>query len=44
MRPLLQGKKERNLKNKKNKKIAVKRYCLPTSFHPFEVAFFKLAK
>ena len=36
--------KKRNLKNKNIPKIAVKRYCLPSSSYPLEVAFLKLAK
>ena len=36
--------KKRNLKNKNIQKIAVKRYCLPSSFYPLEVAFLKPAK
>ena len=38
------GYKEKNEEIwKKIQKIAVKRYCLPSSFYPFEIAFLKFA-
>ena len=44
MKGRLQGKIKRNLKNKKIQKVAVKRYCLLSSFYPLEVAVLKCAK
>ena len=45
MRGTATRKKFKNLKKKKKiQKIAVKRYCLPSSFYPFKVAFLKYAE